>query len=133
MPGQFFQLEVNPEIPAELARLKELAGNLWYSWDIATRGLFARMHPSLWHAVNHSPKTFLKRVDQKRLRDAAADPIFLDTMNQVLSAYDNYQRAPAGHEARGKLPLPPNELVAYFCAEFGFHESLPIYSGGLRD
>ncbi|HQW20800.1 MAG TPA: alpha-glucan family phosphorylase, partial [Rhodocyclaceae bacterium] len=131
MPGQFFQLEVNPEIPAELARLKELAGNLWYSWDIATRGLFARMHPSLWHAVNHSPKTFLKRVDQKRLRDAAADPIFLDTMNQVLSAYDNYHRAPAGHEARGKLPLPPNELVAYFCAEFGFHESLPIYSGGL--
>jgi starch phosphorylase len=131
MPGKFFQLEVNPEVPPELARLEELAGNLWYSWDIATRGLFARMHPSLWHAVNHSPKTFLKRVDQRRLREAAADPIFLDTMSQVLSAYDNYHRAPTGHEARSKLPLPSNELVAYFCAEFGFHESLPIYSGGL--
>ncbi len=131
MSGTPFQLEVNPEIPPELARLEELAGDLWYSWDVATRALFARLHPALWHAVKHSPKTFLKRVDQKRLRDAAADPIFLGTMNQVLSAYDNYHRAPTNYELPGKPQLKQNDLIAYFCAEFGFHESLPIYSGGL--
>ncbi len=89
------------------------------------------MHPSLWHAVNHSPKTFLKRVDQKRLRDAAEDPIFLGTLNRVLSAFDTYHRTPANLELPGKPPLRQNDLIAYFCAEFGFHESLPIYSGGL--
>ncbi len=131
MSGTHFQLEVNPQIPPELARLEELAGDLWYSWDIATRALFARLHPSLWHAVNHSPKTFLKRVAQRRLREAAADPIFIGTMNQVLAAYDNYHRAPAMFDFNGRQPLTQNDLIAYFCAEFGFHESLPIYSGGL--
>lgn len=131
MPGTSFQLEVNPQIPPELERLEELAGDLWYSWDIATRALFARMHPALWHAVNHSPKTFLKRVSQRRLDEAAADPIFIGTMNQVLAAYDNYHRAPALFDHDDKKRLKQDDLVAYFCAEFGFHESLPIYSGGL--
>lgn len=131
MPGTAFQLEVNPRIPAELARLEELAGDLWYSWDIAARALFARMNPALWHAVNHSPKTFLKRVSQQRLDAAAADPIYIGTMNQVLAAYDSYHSAPALFEAEEKSALRQDDLIAYFCAEFGLHESLPIYSGGL--
>jgi len=129
MPGTRFQLEVNPAIPARLARLEELSNNLWYSWDRATRALFSRLHPTLWHAVNHCPKAFLKRVDQKRLHSAAEDPIFLGTMSRVLSAYDSYHQG--SQESHAQHALGQNDLIAYFCAEFGFHESLPIYSGGL--
>jgi glycogen phosphorylase len=66
-----FSLEVNPKIPERLARLQELANNLWYSWDRPTRTLFARLHTGLWAAVNHNPTAFLKRVDEQRLLDAA--------------------------------------------------------------
>ncbi|MCX7156283.1 MAG: alpha-glucan family phosphorylase [Rhodocyclales bacterium] len=130
MPGTRYQLEVNPAIPPRLARLEELTNNLWYSWDRPTRSLFARLSPGLWRAVHYSPKAFLKRVDQKKVKEAAEDPVFLGTMNRVLSAYDSYLAEPR-LELPGKPPLQENDLVAYFCAEFGFHESLPIYSGGL--
>lgn len=129
MAGTTYQLEVNPQLPRRLVRLEELANNLWYSWDRPTRALFSRLHPSLWHTVGHSPKAFLKRVDEKRLLDAAEDPVFLGNYNRVLSAYDTYHGEPA--RKNGLSGLHESDLIAYFCAEFGFHESLPIYSGGL--
>ncbi len=129
MPGTPFNLEVNPQIPARLARLEELANNLWYSWDRPTRTLFARLHPTLWKAVGHSPKAFLKRVDQQRLLEAADDPVFLGNYARVLSAYDTYHNEPM--RTNGAQHMRHSDLVAYFCFEFGFHESLPIYSGGL--
>ena len=122
-------LQVRPKIPARLTRLEELANNLWYSWDRPTRALFARLHPGLWKATGQSPKTFLKRIDEQRLLDAAEDQVFIGNFNRVLAAYDTYHEyglPPAGGDLLGK-----DDLVAYFCAEFGFHESLPIYSGGL--
>ena len=126
MRGTSFDLEVNPTIPQRLERLQELADNLWYSWDRPTRALFARLQPHLWHVVGHSPKGFLKRVHQRRLDAAAEDPAFLEAFDRVLERYDSYHATPAPTEAASECGL-----VAYFCAEFGFHESLPIYSGGL--
>lgn len=128
MAGTIYQLEVNPQLPPRLARLDDIANNLWYSWDRPTRTLFARLGQKLWGAVGHSPKAFLKRVDQHRLDEAAEDPVFLGALAQVLSSYDTY------HESARRdygPQLPEGGLIAYFCAEFGFHESLPIYSGGL--
>jgi starch phosphorylase len=127
--GTTFPLEVNPKLPRRLHRLEELAGNLWYSWDRPTRELFARLHPRLWDAIGHSPTAFLRRVDEQRLVEAAEDPTFLSTFNRVLSAYDSYHGEPM--RRNGSEWLRQSDLVAYFCAEFGFHESLPIYSGGL--
>jgi len=130
-PGTPFPLEVTPRLPPELARLDELANNLWFSWDRTTRSLFARLDPALWDALGHNPKALLKAVDQRRLNEAAHDPVFLHDFDRTLAAYDAYHgRAPAtSHEPT--TPLGNGALVAYFCAEFGFHESLPIYSGGL--
>jgi len=128
-PGTHFFLEVHPRIPHRLRRLEELATNLWYTWDRPTRSLFAWLHPGLWDAVGHSPKAFLKRIDEQRLVDAAEDPTFLHAFDGVLSAYDTYHG-----ELKRREPdtgLMQDDLVAYFCAEFGFHESLPIYAGGL--
>ena len=130
-PGTTFNLEVNPKIPPRLARLEELANNLWYSWDIMpTRALFSRLDPDLWNAVGHSPKVLLKRIDEQRLLEAAEDKLFVDNYNRVLSAYDSYHGEQTRRDA-AEAPLASTELVAYFCFEFGFHESLPIYSGGL--
>ncbi|MGE5638522.1 MAG: alpha-glucan family phosphorylase [Clostridia bacterium] len=128
-PGTRYTLEVHPHIPKRLARLHELAGNLWYSWDRPTRALFAKLNPALWAAVGHSPKAMLKRLDEPRLLEAASDPAFLDSLTRVLAAFDAYQaEAPFRQNAGG---FRPDDLVAYFCAEFGVHESLPTYSGGL--
>ncbi|HET9045859.1 MAG TPA: alpha-glucan family phosphorylase [Casimicrobiaceae bacterium] len=128
-PGTPYVIEVNPVIPPRLARLQELAGNLWYSWDRPTRDLFQRLHPALWEAVGHNPKAFLKRVDQRRLDAAAEDPTFVSNFNSILSAFDTYNDASTGRN--GGPAREQHDLVAYFCAEFGFHESLQIYSGGL--
>ena len=122
-------LEVNPKIPKRLARLEELANDLWYSWDRHARSLFSRLHPALWDVIGHSPKVLLKRVGEDRLEQAAQDPEYLYNYSRVLSVYDTEHDALPG--ANGSAPLGPDDLVAYFCFEFGFHESLPIYSGGL--
>lgn len=124
-----YSLQVRPRVPERLVRLEELANNLWYSWDRSTRRLFARLHPGLWKATGHSPKAFLKRVDEQLLLDAADDQVFIGNFNRVLADYDTYHscRLPKG----GFDWLKPDDLIAYFCAEFGFHESFPIYSGGL--
>ncbi len=122
-------LQVRPKIPERLARLEELANNLWYGWDRPTRRLFARLHPGLWNATNHSPKAFLKRVDEQLLLDAAEDQVFIGNFNRVLADYDTYHDHLSPDS--GLDWLHQDDLIAYFCAEFGFHESFPIYSGGL--
>ena len=127
--GTPFTIVVNPKIPSRLARLEELANNLWYSWDRPSRTLFSRLNPTLWKAVGHNPKEFLKRVDESLLLKAAEDQVFLANYNSILSAYDSYhsELIKNGNTAN----LEPHDQVAYFCFEFGFHESFPIYSGGL--
>jgi len=107
MSGTRFAFEVRPQIPPQLAHLETFANDLLYSWDRTIRRLFSRLDPELWEQVGHNPKVFLRRVAQEKLLDAAEDRI----LEQHLD--------------------PERDLVAYFCAEFGFHESLPIYSGGL--
>ncbi len=124
-----FTLTVSPKIPTRLVRLEELANNLWYSWDRATRALFSRLDPQLWEAVGHSPKAFLRRVDESLLQQAAEDLSFLSHYNSVLSAYDSYHSEPSRYQIFRQIDA--RDQVAYFCFEFGFHESLPVYSGGL--
>jgi starch phosphorylase len=130
MPGTYFTLELQPELPARIKRLAELANDLYYSWDRHTRGLFYYLDHELWADCRHNPKVFLRRVSQTKLEEAAADRTFLEEYQRTLAKYDTY------HEALDSLQQvhhlnPATDLVAYFCAEFGLHESLPVYSGGL--
>ena len=130
MPGTRFTLEVRPQIPPQLERLNELANDLYYSWDRNTRSLFLRMDPELWERCGHNPKVFLRQVSQEVLQTACEDRIFIEDYERVLSAYDNY----IDEQPKAELDNYFNratDKVAYFCAEFGFHESFPIYSGGL--
>lgn len=125
-----FILEVQPRIPARLRRLEELAGDLVYSWDRRVRALFARLDAELWRVCGHNPKVFLRRVSQQALDEAAQDRGYLEEYSRALSGYDSYTQAQARDEITARLD-PQADLVAYFCAEYGLHESLPIYSGGL--
>ena len=130
MPGTRYTLEVQPIIPQRLKRLQELANDLLYSWDREVRGLFFRLDRDLWESCGHNPKVFLRRVAQKRLNTAAEDRVFVEDFNRVLSVYDTYHQERAQADILQYLD-PKEDLVAYFCAEFGFHESFQIYSGGL--
>lgn len=130
MNGTRFTLEVQPILPERLQRLQELANDLFYSWDREVRGLFFRLDRQLWDECGHNPKLFLRRVSQKKLDRAAQDNVFVEDFNRVLSSYDTYrqERYRSGLE---EYLDPESDLIAYFCAEFGFHESFPVYSGGL--
>ncbi|MHB1529271.1 MAG: alpha-glucan family phosphorylase [Acidiferrobacteraceae bacterium] len=129
MPATRYTLEVQPIIPKPLERLPELAQDLLYSWDRHIRALFFRLDRALWESCGHNPKLVLRRVAQTRLLEAAQDPVFMEEYHRALSVFDTYhmERTRPGVAALdGK-----RDLVAYFCAEFGFYESLQIYSGGL--
>ena len=130
MTGTLFNLEIRPEIPKRLQRLTELAEDLYYSWDRHSRGLFFYLDRNLWEECHHNPKLFLRRISQKRLEQAAKDRSFLEEFQRTLANYDTYHeeimRLDRIHEIN-----PESDLIAYFCAEFGLHESLPVYSGGL--
>ncbi len=130
MPGTRFSLEVQPRIPEKLHRLVELSNDLLYSWDRSVRALFFRLDPALWDSCGHNPKVFLRRISQQRLDEAADDRIYIEAYNRAMSAYDSYV-AESQRKSIDSYLNPKKDLVAYFCAEFGLHESLPIYSGGL--
>ncbi|MDZ7748820.1 MAG: alpha-glucan family phosphorylase [Halofilum sp. (in: g-proteobacteria)] len=131
MAGNRYPLEVQPVVPDALARLHELADNLTYSWDRRIRGLFRRIDSGLWDHSDHNPKVFLRRVTQERLDELVADSDFMAEYNAVLATFDQYHEATAPEVRRVNGLEPGVDLVAYLCMEYGLHESLRLYSGGL--
>jgi glycogen phosphorylase len=118
-------VEVCSVIPPVLDRLNELASNLFFSWNRPTRALFEDLDPELWEQVNGNPRLMLRCVEQENLDRAAADADYLSRYTDVLADFESYR-------ACHMRPVDANApLVAYLCAEYGFHESFPIYSGGL--
>src|SRR3569832_2855523 len=117
-------LEVTPVLPASLARLPELAGNLFFSWHRPSRALFEDLDRELWKQTGGNPRLMLRCVAQEKLDQVAQDPVYLARYNQVLATQDAYLSAAAP-------PAADAPQVAYFCAAYGFHESFQIYSGSL--
>jgi len=123
-------VELHPTIPEGLIRLQELANNLWWSWRLDARRLFEALDPTLWHLTNHNPVKLLQDLKPERLMTLAHDPVFVRQYSAVLKAYDEYMNA--GNTWFGaQYPDLTGRQIAYFSAEFGLHNSIPIYSGGL--
>ena len=119
-------------MPARINRLYELAYNLWWSWHPEARALYSSLDPELWQQVGHNPVRFLSEVQPQRLERAAADPTYLREFDSVIRDFDHYMH-PRPDETWFSLTYPElvGKTIAYFSAEFGIHEALPIYSGGL--
>ena len=112
-----------------IARLADLANNLWWSWHPRARDLFQALSYPLWRSTRHNPVRMLQLISAERLETLARDPVFLDQYDRVMDAFDADMRN--GHLwFRCQYPNLTRP-VAYFSAEFGVHGSLPIYSGGL--
>lgn len=121
--------QVFPDVPEALQPLVELAGNLWWVWHPDAVDLFRRLDRDLWTKVYHNPVKLLGVVDQAKLAAAARDEGYLAHMHRVHDAFRLHMEAHGWFHAN--YGQNKNLLVAYFSAEFGLHESLPIYSGGL--
>ncbi|MGD9603787.1 MAG: alpha-glucan family phosphorylase [Gammaproteobacteria bacterium] len=124
------ELEILPTVPDSLARLHQLADDLSYTWNRRIQDLFATIDSEVWSDSGHNPKIFLRRVSQQKLDAAARNPIFMQDYEAALSAFGTYLQHPSDARVQGALDLE-RDLVAYFCAEYGLHESLPFYAGGL--
>src|ERR1700681_1957080 len=119
---------VNPTLPAALEPLREMVFNLWWTWEPSARRLFRHLDPELWNRTNHNPVRMLQLSHQARLVEVAQDKNFLRELKEVHDAYRKYL---ARKDTYGKTATAFEKPIAYFSAEFGFHESIPNYSGGL--
>lgn len=129
------RVAVFPTIPPRVSRLYELAYNLWWSWHVEAQALYADLDPELWERVNHNPVRQLAEVSPERLQAVAADGVYLRRYDMVLQDFDRYMARDTPTWYRdtyaARRSSTHNPIIAYFSAEFGLHESLPIYSGGL--
>jgi starch phosphorylase len=120
---------VVPTLPERLAPLKDLAGNVWFSWNPAAIRLFRQMHMDLWEETGHNPVKLLGEIGQDRIAELVEDEGFLDQMDRVVRAFERYRAATGAYSFH--LDRPADYKVAYLSAEYGLTECLPLYSGGL--
>lgn len=123
---QFFTIA--PAVPEKLRFLETLARNLWWSWNADATELFRRINHELWKETKLNPVLFLSRVSQDQLTTLAADESFMAHLGRVRQAFEKDTLQPA--DTRSPV-YAPGDCIAYFCAEFGVHESLPLFAGGL--
>ncbi len=121
--------QVFPNIPERLSFLETLSRNLWWSWKQDAIDLFRRIDPQLWEESERNPIVFLTRISQARLEELAKDDSFLAHQERVKERFE--KRACAAAADWPKHLSGKQGVIAYFSMEFGIHESLPLFAGGL--
>src|SRR5262245_37821316 len=120
---------VLPHLPERLQPLHKLAYNMWWCWNHEAVSLFRRIDDDRFDAVENSPVKLLGAIDQARLEQLLDDGGFLAHMDRVDEALTHYMTSTTWFQET--YPNANDCRIAYFSAEFGIHESIPIYSGGL--
>ena len=117
-------------LPERINRLGELAYNLWWVWNPQGLRLFSEIDRPLWESLNHNPIAFLHQVDSKKLQESAANTFYMDAYERTMAQFDRYM---ASEETwcHKNCPQTLQDTIAYFSFEFGLHESMPFYAGGL--
>ena len=126
----FNRITVNPQLPKRINKLSEIAHNLWWSWNTDFLKLFKEIDIDLWENVGKNPVKFLKLVSQDKLEKAEKNGSFLKKYDKVVDDFEGYMNSKNTWFSK-RYPNSKNDLIAYFSAEYGLDEILPIYSGGL--
>ena len=126
----FNKITVNPQLPKRVGELLDIANNLWWSWNSEFLRLFKEIDSDLWETVGKNPVKFLKLVSQDKLEDIAKDEEFLAKYDEVVNNFNSYMQTKETWFSKN-YPNNANDLIAYFSAEYGIDEIIPIYSGGL--
>lgn len=123
------------ELPPPLARLRELAYNMWWCWHPEAIALFQDMNPKSWEDFEHNPVRMIEEADPAGLTALANSDAYLGRYEQVMADFDAYMAAPPAAfgdvQPDGRGLISNQRPIAYFSTEYGLHESLTIYSGGL--
>jgi len=123
-------VSVIPNLPDSLARLKELAFNLRWSWNHESISLFRRLDRDLWESTDHNPIAVMGSISQERLVSVSEDPAFMAHFKRVLEDFDAYM-ADTQTWYNEQFPTLNKAVYAYFSMEFGITECVQNYSGGL--
>lgn len=124
------KINVISALPKEFKRLNDLSYNLWWSWNPEAIDLYREIDLDLWEKVGKNPVRFLHEVSQKKLQLKLSDADYMGRLESVIMAFDNYMSEKNTWFSENH-PNNINNRVAYFSAEYGLNEVLPIYSGGL--
>ena len=126
----FNKITVRPQLPKRISKLYDISYNLWWSWNTEFLKLFKLLDIDMWEKIGKNPVKFLKMVSQEKLENAAKDPEFLKEYDKVVKDFNDYI---SSKDTWFKKNYPNNstDLIAYFSAEYGLDETIPIYSGGL--
>ena len=126
----FNRITVNPQLPRRIEKLSKIANNLWWSWNTDFLRLFKDIDIDLWETVERNPVKFLKLVSQEKLEKAAQNNSFLKEYDRITSDFESYMNS-SNTWFNKNYPNNSKDIIAYFSAEYGLNEIIPIYSGGL--
>src|SRR5437764_6527537 len=118
-------------LPESLESLGRLAWNYWWSWTGGGTSVFRDLDPSVWEECEHNPRRLLMEVSEFRLAQMATDPVYCERVRQLAERFEQYMEDVRTWESHTDKRITRENPVAYFCAEYGIHTSLPFYSGGL--
>ena len=124
-------LQLREKLPLPLQRLADLAYNYWWSWTSERVSLFQNIDPLHWESCGHNPVAVLELASYERLTQLAEDPAYVKQLAALAAEFDHYMTQQDTWVSRVAPQISAAAPIAYFCAEFGIHESLPIYAGGL--
>ncbi len=125
------QLTVVPTLPSNLEPLRELALNLWWTWDREALDLFRHLDAGLWEKTYHNPVAMLGQISQEQLDAASKNSMFLARLEVIHRKFKEYHKTLSWFEANHNDETLDNLKIAYFSMEFGLTECMPLYSGGL--
>ena len=126
----FNKVTVNPQLPKSIEKLGEISENLWWSWNTEFLKIFKEIDIDLWEQCNKNPVKFLRLVDQEKLEKASTDPEILRNYRVNVDNFESYMKSRTTWFSK-QYPENKDDVIAYFSAEYGLDETLPIYSGGL--
>ena len=126
----FNKITVNPRLPKPIEKLSEITENLWWSWNTEFLKIFKEIDIDLWERCGKNPIKFLKNVEQEKLEIAAENPEVLKIYKINADNFENYMKS-KNTWFNKQYPENKDDVIAYFSAEYGLDETIPIYSGGL--